>query len=240
MDLVKELLILLGRIVTIFPLMLLIALYMGRRAIGELPVFDFLILISLGTVVGADIADPKIEHIHTAVAIILIGILQKIVAHLTIKNRKFGGLITFKPVVVINDGLFIVENLKKIQYSIDEILLMLRENDVFDITDVKMAIIEANGKLTVLKKTQKSAVTVEDLNIIRKYTNFAYPLIVDGKLYPEILRNLNLNEDWLKQQLTTLGIATMDEIFFASIDPKTNLHISLKHQNHKNVPAIHH
>jgi uncharacterized membrane protein YcaP (DUF421 family) len=115
--------------------------------------------------------------------------------------------------VVINDGLFIVENLNKIQYSIDNILLMLREKDVFNISDVKMAIIEENGKSTVLNKTHKSPVTVEDLNIMKKHTEFAHPLTIEGNLYPEILHSLHLNEDWLEQQLTTLGIL-IDEISY--------------------------
>lgn len=176
MDLLKELLNLLVRTLTILPLILFVTLFMGRRSIGELPIFYFLISLSLGAVVGADIADPKIGHIHTAVAIILIGMLQKIVAYWKIKNRKVGKLLTFEPTVVINDGSFIVENLKRIQYSIDNILLMLREKDVFDVSMVKMAVIEANGKLTVLKKPNKSPVTVEDLDIIKKHADFAFPL----------------------------------------------------------------
>ncbi len=73
-----------GRIITTFPLMLTVALFMEKRSIGELPMFDFLIIIALGAVVGADIADPKIEHLHTAVAIILIGLLQRGVSTLAI------------------------------------------------------------------------------------------------------------------------------------------------------------
>lgn len=61
MHLIKELLIVTGRIVTILPLMLVITLYMGKRSIGELPVFDFLVVIILGAVVGADIADLKLN-----------------------------------------------------------------------------------------------------------------------------------------------------------------------------------
>lgn len=67
METVKEILVVYGRIITILPLLLVVTLFMGKRSIGEMPVFDFLIIITLGAVVGADIADPKIEHLHTAV-----------------------------------------------------------------------------------------------------------------------------------------------------------------------------
>lgn len=127
MHLIKEFLIVGGRIVTILPLALGITIYMGKRSVGELPIFDFIVVITLEAVVGADIADPKIEHIHTAVAIILIGLLQKLISKLKIKYRKFGHIVTFEPTIVIQDGKFIVSNLTKIHYSIDNVLQMLGE-----------------------------------------------------------------------------------------------------------------
>ena len=72
----KDMLIIFVRILTILPLLLCITLFMGKRAIGELPVFDFLIVIILGALVGADIADPDIKHLPTAIAIIFIGIFK--------------------------------------------------------------------------------------------------------------------------------------------------------------------
>ncbi|EPY2305165.1 DUF421 domain-containing protein [Clostridium sporogenes] len=147
MELIKEFYILIGRIITILPLMLAVTLVMGKRSIAELPVFDFLIIVILGAVVGADIADPEIKHIYTTVAIILIGIFHIIVSKLKVKYRKFGHVITFEPTIVIQEGKFIVKNLRKIRYSIDNILQMLREKDIFDINDVHIGIVEANGNI---------------------------------------------------------------------------------------------
>lgn len=228
MDLIKELLIVTGRILTILPLILYVALYMGKRSIGELPVFDFLVTITLGSVVGADIAEPKIPHIHTAVAIILIGIFQRLVSRAMIKYRKLGHLITFEPTIVIQDGEFIVKNLRKQRYSIDNVLQMLREKDVFDISNVHLGIIEGNGRLSILKKTNNLPVTIEDLTLKKKTSSISYPLILDGKLYKDVLKKLSLNETWLHQQLLKAHIEDIEEIFFASVNDKMELHISLK------------
>ena len=62
LDFIKDMLIILARILTILPLLLFITLFMGKRAIGEIPVFDFLIVIILGALVGADIADPEMSY----------------------------------------------------------------------------------------------------------------------------------------------------------------------------------
>jgi uncharacterized membrane protein YcaP (DUF421 family) len=224
----KELLVVTGRIFTIIPLMLFLALYMGKRSIGELPVFDFLIIITLGAVVGADIADPEIPHIHTAVAIILIALFQRIVSRVVIRHRKLGHLITFEPTIVIQDGKLIKKNLKKIRYSVDNVLQMMREKDIFHLSDVHLGIIEANGRISILKKDSKSTVTLEDLNLAKKSVALSYPIIIDGNVYKDVLKKLNLGEDWLKDQLTGLNIKEPEEVFFASVTDKREIHISLK------------
>lgn len=228
MEFVKEMGILLGRVVTIIPLLLIATLFMGKRSVGELPVFDFLIIITLGAVVGADIADPQIPHIHTAVAIVLIGLFQRIVSRLKISFRKFGHWITFEPTIVIQDGQFVVKNLKSLRYSIDNILQMLREKDIFDLTEVHLGIVEANGRLTVLKIPEKSVVVAGDLNIANKASSLSYPLIMDGAVHQGVLAKLGLSPEWLKNELKNLSITDCNEIFFASINDKNELHISLK------------
>ncbi|WP_434296039.1 DUF421 domain-containing protein [Clostridium sporogenes] len=228
MELIKEFYILIGRIITILPLMLVVTLVMGKRSIAELPVFDFLIIVILGAVVGADIADPEIKHIYTIVAIILIGIFHIIVSKLKVKYRKFGHVITFEPTIVIQEGKFIVKNLRKIRYSIDNILQMLREKDIFDINDVHIGIVEANGNISILKKTNKTEVTIEDLNLQKGTSSLSYPVIIEGEVYKNVLSKLNLTEEWLNQQLINIGVKSEKEIFFASVNNKNEFHASLK------------
>jgi uncharacterized membrane protein YcaP (DUF421 family) len=240
MEMVKDLLLVYGRILTILPLMLLVTLFMGKRSIGEMPVFDFLIIITLGAVVGADIADPDISHIHTAAAITSIGLLQRLVSKWIIKNRLFGKLITFEPTAVIRNGTFLVGNLRRIRYSVDNVLQMLREKEIFDVNDVELALVEANGKLTVHKKPNKANVTVEDLGIAKMSGGVSYPVIVEGKIYPEILGQIKLTESWLKQQLNKKGITNIDQIFFASVNENHELHVSLFNNITSSMPRIYH
>ncbi|MDF2558278.1 MAG: hypothetical protein K0R71_2106 [Bacillales bacterium] len=228
MHLFEELLVVAGRIITILPLMLFVALYMGKRSIGELPVFDFLVIITLGAVVGADIAEPAIPHIHTAVAIVLIGLLQRIVSGAIIKYQKFGHLITFEPTIVIQDGKLIVKNLQKLRYSIDNVLQMLREKNIFDINNVRLGIVEPNGRVSILKKDSKASITVEDMNLVKKSVSISYPVILDGKVYEDVLQKLELNDSWLEQQLIDHNVSTVEEVFFASVNEKKELHISLR------------
>ncbi len=198
---------------------------MGKRSIGELPVFDFLIIITLGSVVGADIADPKVEHIHTAMAVIGIALLQKLISILIIKYRKVGKALTFEPTIVIMDGEFKVENLRKIHYSIDNILQMLREKEVFDISVVNLGIIESNGKISVYKKVNKSPVLREDIGVESLEDRLPNPVIIEGKVDHDTLAGVGTNEAWIMEQLGAKGLK-LEDVFFASLTADLKLHVS--------------
>ncbi|WP_181347509.1 DUF421 domain-containing protein [Thalassobacillus sp. CUG 92003] len=236
MDAVKVL----GRIVTILPFLLFIALYMGKRSIGELPVFDLLVILVLGSVVGADIADPEINHIHTVVAMIGIALLQKFIVFLKLKNRKIGNLLTFEPTVVIYNGQFLVQNMKKINYSIDNVLQMLREKDVFSVEDVEIAIIEANGSLSHKPVAAKSGVTREDLNVLKAGHQYEIPVILDGVVQLDLLRRVNKSEAWLKEKLLEHNLVDTYHVFYGAITSKGELFVSLKGETPSDVPPFEH
>jgi uncharacterized membrane protein YcaP (DUF421 family) len=117
---------------------------------------------------------------------------------------------------------------------------MLREKNVFDINEVETAIIEANGALSVLKKPHKNSVTLEDMKIVKTTSAISFPVILEGTIYSNVLRDLNLNEAWIEQQLSHLGIIDLKNVFFASINQNHELHVSLKDENNITIPPIKH
>lgn len=200
-------LVLTGRIITIMFLFLVMTLITGRRKVGEIPVFDFLVVITLASVVGADIADPEIEHLPTAYAVVVIILMQYLYGIIIMKSRKLGKLLTFEPVVVIENGQFVKANLKRLKYSIDTILMMLREKDVFDVSEVEFAVIESTGQLSVLKKSQYQPISASEIKLDSQYKGLSIPLIVEGEIYEQNLDNLNLSRDWLVEQLKKTVLA---------------------------------
>jgi uncharacterized membrane protein YcaP (DUF421 family) len=243
MEYALQIIKILGRIVTILPLALFATLYMGKRSIGELPVFDFLVILTLGAVVGADIADPKINHIYTAIAVIAIALLQKLVATWKIKNRKIGRLLTFEPTMVIYQGQFLVSKMKKIQYPIDTILQMLREQKIFNVQGVELAIVEANGNLSVKLYPEKEVARVEHIlpkpNVLNK--GIDVPVVIEGEIYEKALNSRNLNESWLYEELERKNIFDVKDVFYDAVNDTNELHVSIKNTNNlQNLPPILH
>jgi len=229
-----------GRIISIMLLFLVMTLMTGRRKIGEVPVFDFLVVITLASVVGADIADPEVKHLPTVYAVILIILMQYLYGALIIKNRKLGKLLTFEPVVVIENGQFVKSSLRKLKYSVDTILTMLREKDVFDVNEVEFAIIESTGHLSVLKKSQFQPVTSKEIKLNTEYKGLSIPIIVEGEVYKENLRKLNLSKDWLLEQLQKSGINSEYTVFYAAINTEGKLYISKGQEDTKDIHNLRH
>jgi uncharacterized membrane protein YcaP (DUF421 family) len=236
MAIIKDSLLVIGRIYTIYPLLLIVALYMGRRSVGQLPIFDFLIFLSLGSVVGADIADPKVEHIHTAVAVVALGVLQRLFANLVITFRKFNKLVTFEPVIVINAGQFIQGNMRKVQYSIEDITAMLREQGIFDASTVELAILEGDGGLSVLQKKSNQPLTQELLQNKDAPIGLSYPVIREGIVLDKTLAALGHTHTWLEAKLKSSGLTAQD-VFFASVDDKGALTI-MPHNVQPSLPPL--
>lgn len=221
-----EFLLITFRVITIMILFLIITLITGRRKMGEIPVFDFLVFVTLSSVVGADIADPNIKHLPTAYAIVIISLLQFLYGIIIINNRKLGKLLTFEPIVVIENGQFVKDNLKKIKYSIDTILMMLRDRDIFDLNEVEFAIIESTGNLSVLKKTEYLPASVKDVGGELLYKGLSVPVIVEGVLYEDNMKHLNITKKWLLNEIKNFNINSEKDVFFAAINAKGSLYIS--------------
>ncbi|MGR9048225.1 DUF421 domain-containing protein [Halobacillus faecis] len=237
MDIWMDTLKVIGRILTILPLLLGVGLFMGKRSIGELPVFDFLVVLVLGSVVGADIADPKIDHIHTVTAIIAIALLQKFIVWLKLRNRKIGKILTFEPTIVVFQGRMVEENISRIHYSLDNITHMLREQKVFELSSVELGIIEPNGQLSVKLKNAHEAVTREDMKIPYRGGGYDIPLIMDGQLQPDLLTRAGRDMEWLR---TNLGTHDVSDVFYGALTSQGELHFTLKGKQTEPLPPIEH
>lgn len=227
----------LGRIITILPILLGVGLFMGKRSIGELPVFDFLVVLVLGSVVGADIADPKINHVHTVTAIIAIALLQKFIVWMKLRNPTIGKALTFEPTIVVYQGEMVEENISRIHYSIDNITQMLREQQVFIITDVELALVEPNGQLSVKMKKAKESVTREDMSIPNRGGGYDVPLILDGELQGDLLFRMGRDEEWLQSVLGNYKVA---DVFYGALTDQGEFHFSIKGKKVEGLPPIEH
>ena len=214
------------RIVTIMALLLFATLFiMGKRPIGELPVFDFLVLVVMGSIVGADIAGPDAAHLPIAFSVVLMAAVQRLVSFFVTKSRRFRKAVTFEPTIVVYNGRLIYANIKRIRFTIDEIIMLLREKEIFDIGKVEYGIVEANGKMSVLRKPEFESPTLGDMKLPYPPKGNAVTVVMEGQIQLSNLKALALGEQDLLHMLDKSGTSLADTAY-ASIDSKGKLSLS--------------
>src|SRR5690554_4555576 len=227
------------RFLIIFPLLYLVTALMGKRSVGELPVLDFIIAITVGSVVGADIADPSIHHGPTIMMVVLIGLAQYGTTLLKRKNSNFRDWVTITPTVIIARGKFLTHNMAKIRLTVNDVLPMLRQQAIFNPSEAELAVMEPSGQLSVLKKADSRPVTLQDMGRTPTPEQLPQLLIADGKLVPNALKHGDKDWEWLERQLKNLGYQGVEEVYLAAVETDGSFYVSPMEQEGLG-PSIHH
>ena len=131
------------------------------------------------------------------------------------------------PTIIIKNGQLDMKSLRSINLSINQVQGLLRQKGFAKISDIDYAILEPQGKISVLPKPQKRPVQTGDLNIPTQYEGLTIPLIIDGSIIKRNLNHLKLDRNWLVDKLAERGISNYKkEVNLAELDAAGNLHIS--------------
>lgn len=209
-------------------ILVLTARIMGRKQISQLTYFDYVVGISIGSIAGAVSIEKNINAAEGIFAIVIWGVLTILISQITLKNIKLRLWIDSEPLIIIDKGKVIYKNMKKAKYNMGDLLMQLRVKDIFYITDVEIAILEPDGKLSVLKKAGKDAVTAEDMGIEKPKNGMMIDLILDGKILSSHLSLIQKDENWLMEQLKIKNIANINDVIYAGIQADEKIYIVTK------------
>lgn len=199
-------------------------LAMGKRQIGEMTPVDFAVSITAGTIAGAGIVDNRIELAQVIVALIVLGMLQIAVSWLTLKSRPIYCKLNFEPTTVVENGQIIKDNLRKARITAEMLLQLLREKDVFDISEVELAVLEPTGKLSVLKKAEFLPVTPSQLRVEVTPNKVLVPVILEGELQEQVLQKLGFSQQQIRDFREQYG-DRLNEVFVAFMDKNRQMHV---------------
>ncbi|WP_372998348.1 YetF domain-containing protein [Lutispora sp.] len=221
------------RAILAFLLLMLVARFMGRKAISQMTFFDFAVGITLGSVTANLALGPQSSTASAVTTLIILSILGVLSDYSHIKSFIVRKFVNSEPVVVVANGNIVDENMKKVRFTINDLNTLLREKNTFNIADVEFAVLENDGKLSVLPKSQKQPLTPSDLNIPTSYKGLTKDIIIDGNVMLENLKDVNLNEEWLLSKLGEQGIGNAGEVFYAGLDTSGNIYVSKKNNGNE-------
>lgn len=192
---------------------------MGKRQIGQLQPFELAIAIMISELAAVPMQNTGIPLINGIIPILTLLIAQLLMSLLSLKSIKARALICGKPAILIEKGKIRESELKKELYTLNDLLEQLRIKNFANIEDVEYAILETNGQLSVIPKSQKRPLNPKDMNIKTDYEGISVDLILDGRVLENNLRSAGKDRKWLDQELRKHQYSSPEEILFACIDP---------------------
>ena len=194
---------------------------MGKRQIGELEPSELVLSLIIADLAAVPMQDFGTPLIMGVIPILTLLCLSAILSVLTVKSIRFRALLCSRPSIVIQDGKIIVGEMRRNRFTIDERMEELRMAGITDLSQVKYAVLETTGRISVLPYAEA-----------RPVTNQAMGLKVQEKGLPTVLsKNLrarNLSMGWLKGELAKRGVTDVRQVFLLTVDEKGNLYLTQK------------
>ena len=200
---------------------------MGQREMSGLSVFDYIITITIGSIAAEMATSLEDNFVQPMVAMIVYATVTLFMSFLNIKFVKLRPMLSGRTLILYDNGTLFKENFKKAKIDLNEFLVQCRTNGFFNLSDIKTALLEENGKISFLPYSDRRPANPSDFNIKPKEDSIVSNLILDGKVMEENLKELQLDKLWLNETLQKQGITKIDNIFLATYTVDGNLSVYL-------------
>lgn len=191
----------------------LIAKVIGHKQVAQLDFFDYITGITIGSMAAELATTLETPWWKPLISMIVFGLITVVLSLITRKLPRSRKFINGSPTIVMNDGKLYRNNMKKAKLELSEFLLLCRQEGYFNLDDIKTAVFEYNGKLSILPVSAKRPLIPEDISLFPKPEHIGTEVIMDGRIIGDNLKRKGLDEIWLKKELKQQGYKTAEEIF---------------------------
>jgi len=150
------------RTLILYFLALVVVRIMGKRSVANLAPFDLVVIIMIGSAAAIPM-EQNVSLLNGVIPVVLLGVAQYLVSLINVYSRGTERITQGTPVLLVQNGKVLWENLKKERVTLEDLRIMLREAGIGNITDVQEARLEPNGKVSVIKTKESSPLTPKDL-----------------------------------------------------------------------------
>jgi uncharacterized membrane protein YcaP (DUF421 family) len=215
------------RTLILYILLVVVMRITGKRQIGQLQPVELVITMLISEVAAIPMQDNDVPMINSIVAVLLLAASEIVVSAIAMKSIRFRSLLQGNPVIIIRNGVLDQKQMKRLRYTVDDLLEALREKDVFSISDVQYAVAETDGSLSVLLKPEKRGVTVGDTCLRGEKSSVQCVVICDGRIISSGMKDCGMTENRLRQLLAEKNLRVRDVLLLSS-DPEGNTDIIKK------------
>lgn len=195
----------------------LVTKLIGKKQVSQLSLFDYVIGISIGNFAAEMTINLESEELYGIIAVLLFGGIAYLVSVGTMKSIKLRRFFMGSPTILVEHGKILQDNFYKVKYDINDMLEQCRVNGYFDISEIDYAIVEANGELSILAKSEYLPVNRNDMKLKVSKNGLCANVIIDGKVMYNNLKKIKKDEKWLNKELKLKG-KDISDIILATVD----------------------
>ena len=189
------------RTIVVYLVLIAVIRLMGKRQIGQMEPSEFVVTMLVANLASIPMQDGAIPLYSGVVPIVTVLGLELVLSALSLRSLKLRRLLCGKPVILIENGQLLQDNLRKTRITLDELSGHLREKDVLDIRSVQYAILETNGNLSVFPYPKEKPASAKDAGVPTRKQYLPVTIISDGQLLQENLQIAKKDEAWVKKTL---------------------------------------
>ena len=220
------------RTLAMYAFMLVTVRVMGKRQLGELEVSELITTLMVSELAVTPVTNRGVSLLAGIVPIAVLIAAETVVSRIMLRSvrlkRFFGGT----PSILVRGGRLDYASLKDAHVGVDELLSMLRQNGVSNVEDVEYAILEANGRLSVIPTVSSSPPCADDMGVKKAERGIAHGVIIDGYVNERSLDQAKRSRKWLDGVLEREGIDVKD-VALLTVDDGGKVWYQLRPQSSK-------
>ena len=216
------------RSIIIYICVLAVIRLMGKRQVGEMQPFEFVVTLIIADLACIPMAELSVPLLHGIVPIVTLMIVHFLICFFARKFQFARYLLTGKPAIVINPNGINYKELKELNMTLDDLIELMRGCNAFKIEEIAYAIIETNGNLCIIKKSGCETVTRDDLKV--KVSQDALPIniIMDGRLMKENISLSGINDEFIQTCMKKAKISKLKDVLIMTLDNNGEVFIQAK------------
>lgn len=195
---------------------------LGKRQLGELEPSELTLALIIADLASVPMQDNGIPLLDGLIPIAVLLCMATMLSVLSAKSIRFRALLCGRPTIVISDGKILERELRKNWVTVDELLEELRIQGHPDPRQIKFAVLETNGQLSVLPLGTELPVTAGQMKVQPQPTVMPVILVSDGRLLSRNLAAQGRDTVWLRKQLAHHGLTSPRQVFLLTVDQLGN------------------
>ena len=219
------------RSIIIYVCVLAVIRLMGKRQVGEMQPFEFVITLIIADLACIPMAELSVPLGHGIVPIVSLMVLHFLICFLARKFQFARYLLTGKPAIVVGPKGINYKELRDLNMTLDDLIELMRGCDVFKIEEIAYAIIETNGNLCVIKKSNVEPATREDLKVKVSQNALPVNIIMDGKVMNSNVQMTGIDDSFINKCISMANIKNKRDVLLMTLDNNGEVFIQSKYDN---------